>query len=254
MKIRFIGTGSGKISQRYHTSILLDSGHKLLIDTGDAVSRALQLSNINYSEIDSILITHFHPDHISGFPMLLNQMKMLKREKNLNVYVFDKLIPQLRLLCEVNLIFLERLGFNLQLLPFRNNHSFEVHSFLVTPRENTHLEKLTKTKEIQFDHELLKCFSIHLESAYTSIHYTSDLGGVNDLLLYNDKSTDYLISECSHILPSELLNTIEMSRLKKVFLVHIDSDEELNLWYKNLNEVSRSKIVIATDGLEANIS
>ncbi|MEO8398834.1 MAG: MBL fold metallo-hydrolase, partial [Ignavibacteriaceae bacterium] len=75
-KIKFIGTGSGKTSlKRFHSSFLiLNESYNLLVDTGDGISKALLLQNINYNSIDGILISHLHPDHYTGLPLLLVQM------------------------------------------------------------------------------------------------------------------------------------------------------------------------------------
>lgn len=245
MKIKFIGTGSGKTSaNRYYTSILLDAGHVLLVDTGDGISKALQFSNIIYSDIDSILITHFHPDHVSGLPMLLNQMKMENRKKRLIIHVYKDNIHQLIQLCELNLIFFERLGFDVRLKQFSNNNEIEISDgFYVIPRGNSHLDK--------FPLEEIKCFSLFFEPE--NIHYTSDLGKPSDILLFNDKEAEYLISECTHVTPEEILNSIEIQKLKKLFLVHVDSEDKLKSWYDGLRNEVKSKVVLTYDALEFSI-
>jgi len=247
MKIKFTGTGSGRTSQqRYHTSFLLETGHRLLVDAGDGISKALQFSNINYSDIDSIIITHFHPDHVGGLPMLLNQMKMQNRKRPLSIYTYEKLVYQLLNLCESNLIYSDRLGFGVRYKPFRNNEAFEItESLVITARENKHLEK--------FPQEEIKCFSLFFEPG--NLFYTSDIGTSDDLLIYNDKNPEFIISECTHVLPREILNRINIDQIQKLFLVHIDSEQEKELrsWYNSLSELYRTKIILTYDGLMENL-
>lgn len=242
MKIKFIGTGSGKTSQnRFHTSILLDFGTILLIDAGDGISKALQFSQINYSDIESIVITHFHPDHISGLPMLLNQMKMNGRKKKINIYVFENQQNKIKTLCEINLIFFERLGFKVNLIPFRENQNFYITNKInVIPRSNNHLEKLKKSD--------VKCFSLFFKPF--NIHYTSDLNEIDDLDIFYEQKTEYLISECTHLHPKEIFTKINLDNLSSLFLVHIDSEDEIKAWYSSLVKMQKDKIYITYDGFE----
>lgn len=242
MKIKFIGTGSGKTSQnRFHTSILLDFGTILLIDAGDGISRALQYSQIDYSLIDSIIITHFHPDHISGLPMLLNQMKMNNRKKEINIYSYEKQKNKIKTLCDINLIFFDRLGFNVNLIPFSENQTFYISEKIkVIPRFNSHLDKLNKSN--------VRCFSLFIKPF--NIHYTSDLNNIDDLDIFNEQKTEYLISECTHIHPKEIISKINFDKFNSLFLVHIDSEDDIKAWYNSLENMQKDKIFITYDGLE----
>jgi ribonuclease Z len=89
VKITFVGTGSGKTSlNQFHSSILISSeSYNLLIDAGDGISRALLFNEINFNTVDGIVITHFHPDHFSGLPSLIFQMKISDRKKPLDVFI-----------------------------------------------------------------------------------------------------------------------------------------------------------------------
>ncbi|OQY73636.1 MAG: hypothetical protein B6D45_07865, partial [Ignavibacteriales bacterium UTCHB3] len=88
VKIIFTGTGSGRSSlNRFHSSFLIRSdSYNLLVDAGDGISRALLRLGIDFNEIDGVFITHLHPDHYSGFPSLILQMKMSSRRMPLELY------------------------------------------------------------------------------------------------------------------------------------------------------------------------
>jgi len=78
LEIKFVGTGSGKtLLKRYHSSFLIKTeAYNLLVDAGDGISRALLNQKVTFDSINGILISHLHPDHYSGLPSLIIQMKL----------------------------------------------------------------------------------------------------------------------------------------------------------------------------------
>ncbi len=58
----------------------------LLIDCGSNPMRVLPANDIAPNSITDILITHFHPDHVSGLPLLLMDLWLLGRREPLAIY------------------------------------------------------------------------------------------------------------------------------------------------------------------------
>ena len=58
----------------------------VLIDCGTAPMLRLERLGIPTGEITDIILTHFHPDHISGLPLLLMSMWLGGRRKALRIY------------------------------------------------------------------------------------------------------------------------------------------------------------------------
>lgn len=71
-----LGTGGMMpLPGRYLTSLLLRyNGHSILIDCGEGTQIALKKHGCSVKPIDTILLTHFHADHIAGLPGLLLTM------------------------------------------------------------------------------------------------------------------------------------------------------------------------------------
>ena len=46
----------------------------------------LRRANLDFNDLTDLILTHFHPDHVSGVPLLLMDMWLLGRRKPLQIY------------------------------------------------------------------------------------------------------------------------------------------------------------------------
>ncbi len=46
----------------------------------------LEKAGLNFNDLTDLILTHFHPDHVSGVPLLLMDMWLMGRNKPLNIY------------------------------------------------------------------------------------------------------------------------------------------------------------------------
>jgi ribonuclease Z len=72
LDVALVGTGGmAPLPERYLTALLTRlNGRLLLIDCGEGAQVTLKILGWGFKNIDAVLITHFHADHISGFPGL----------------------------------------------------------------------------------------------------------------------------------------------------------------------------------------
>src|SRR3990170_589760 len=126
--IVFIGTSSGKTSlNRFHSSLLVKShSFNLLIDCGDGTSKALLSQGISIDLIDGILFSHLHPDHSTGFPSLIVQMKQLKRVKKLKIFCHKNLAEILRMFLHQTFVFMERSSFEIECFEFEHDEKIDL--------------------------------------------------------------------------------------------------------------------------------
>lgn len=76
LDVCLLGTsGMMPLPERFLTSCMIrHNGHSFLIDCGESTQTSIRMKGWSFKDIDVLLITHFHADHISGLPGLLLAM------------------------------------------------------------------------------------------------------------------------------------------------------------------------------------
>ena len=227
----------------------------MLIDTGDGVAKALLALNIKTNSIDSILLSHYHADHFSGLASLITQMKLEKRTKQLKVFTHTNLVKPLKTFLNTSYLFEENLGFKLILSEFKFGTRQKVSgSISFVPKRNSHILRKKILKKYPAKQFVSSSFLLNLGSS--SIFYTSDVGSANDLFLFKNQQTNYLISETTHVTAGQVLSAAKTLNVTKLFLTHISDEDEKKItsWHKNLSEADKKKVKICYDGLKFNLS
>lgn len=73
-----------------------DHGSVILVDCGSNAIGKLSQHGIHFDQLTDLILTHFHPDHVYGVPILLMQMWLLGRQKPLRVYGLHHCLHRLR--------------------------------------------------------------------------------------------------------------------------------------------------------------
>jgi len=134
MKLKILGCSGGKSIGQNPTSFLLDD--KLLIDAGTVISKVDPRQLVN--EIDNLVLTHSHIDHIADLPFLA-QLAYEEKQKPFTVHASDEctevvfesifnfnIWPDLFELSKEN-------GSNLRWKNYKHLELFEVGGYEVTP-------------------------------------------------------------------------------------------------------------------------
>lgn len=58
----------------------------LLVDSVSSPIQRLEQAGLDFNNLTDIVVTHFHPDHVSGIPLLLMDMWLMGRQRPLNIY------------------------------------------------------------------------------------------------------------------------------------------------------------------------
>ncbi|MCW8804033.1 MAG: MBL fold metallo-hydrolase [Ignavibacteriaceae bacterium] len=257
MKITFIGTSSGKTSlDRFHSSLLFSSKkYNLLVDAGDGISRALLSGGINFNSLNGILFTHLHPDHFSGLPALIVQMKMMNRKKRLDIFINETLKTVAEEFLVKSYLLPDKQGFEICYNTFKDNEQINItKGFAFIARKNSHLSGLQKFGS-KYSSLSLYSASVLFKIGNKIIIYTSDIGSEEDLLLFSEFVPDILISEATHILPSAIIKKLITINPGKVYLTHysdVDIPSIIEIM-ANLPTKSKRIVKLAKDGLSIEI-
>lgn len=147
INVTLIGTGGMiPLPNRFLSSCLIEyNGKSILIDCGESTQVSLSKGKFSISKIETILITHFHADHVTGLPGLLLSIGNCGRTKPLFIIVpkgAGEIINSLLIVCgylpfEVRILELpenkpvhfEKIGLNITSIPLVHHINCLGYSF-----------------------------------------------------------------------------------------------------------------------------
>jgi ribonuclease Z len=86
--LTLLGTSNAVPTDQHENTHMVLAGRKrtILIDTASNPLPRLQAAGIGLEQVTDIILTHFHPDHVSGFPLMLMNMWLMGRKGPLTVH------------------------------------------------------------------------------------------------------------------------------------------------------------------------
>lgn len=93
MEIEVLGIGDAFTARRYNTSFLLRSERAFLIDAPPGLFRILAERNIDRREVNDVILTHLHADHVSGLETLA-LWKKYAEQKRIRLYTSPQVFEQ----------------------------------------------------------------------------------------------------------------------------------------------------------------
>jgi ribonuclease Z len=135
LDVLFLGTAGSSPSPRrgLPATLVRRGGDRLLVDCGEGTQRQLMRS-VGLMELEKLLITHFHADHVLGLPGMLKTFALRQRERELTVYGprgLRRLFEQLRPV-------VGRLTFPLALVELEPNDELERDDYRIAAFEVDH--------------------------------------------------------------------------------------------------------------------
>jgi len=103
MNITFFGvTGAVQSSTSSNTSLLVATADgAVLVDASGSPVQQLHAAGVSCLDLDALVLTHSHVDHLYALPSLLHQMWLMGRTKALRVVANGQTTRDARALCEL---------------------------------------------------------------------------------------------------------------------------------------------------------
>ena len=96
--LHFLGTGSAVTDPHRTTTMLAfwDPGSMIVIDCGGDLVQRLQQAALPLDQISALILTHEHPDHVAGFPLMIQKLWLAGRRNPLPVRGIGPALTQAR--------------------------------------------------------------------------------------------------------------------------------------------------------------
>lgn len=225
--VSFLGTGSGIPSaDRFFSSTLLHrQGRHLLIDAGEPCVHLLMDRGDVLQEINALLITHGHVDHIGGVPALLQGCKLLGRTRHLPIYLPEEMIAPLRAWISALYLPEEGLGFQISWIGWKNGEKITLNEEIsVTPHRNGHLEQCYRNSPGADPLRTCDSYSLEIESGECRIVFSGDLVSPSDLKPLLERPIMLLVCELSHFRADQLADVLQGASIETLCLVHLSEE------------------------------
>ena len=96
--LHLLGTGAAVSDPHRSTTMLAlhEDEETVVVDCGGDVLQRLLQSGLDLDSVSSLIITHEHPDHVSGFPLFVEKVWLAGRRRPLPVYGISQALDQAR--------------------------------------------------------------------------------------------------------------------------------------------------------------
>lgn len=222
-----LGVGDGHISaRRGHSAYLYKFGAaRLLVDCGEPATQTLLRAGARLEELDAVLVSHLHFDHVGVLFTLLQGLWLSRRQRPLTVYLPRAGVAPVRALMDAAHLFKAvPARFELRLEALQGEHPFPVGPVMVTPLPNRHLipsAAPARARSAAPD----EAFSFLLEDRIRRVGHSADLGDLDDLTALVQEPLDLLVCELAHLDPAALFARLYGHPIRRVALVHLSAPQ-----------------------------
>jgi len=183
VNIVFFGTSGGVQSAEDSnvSFLILYQGNSILVDVSGSPVQSLKKVGINPLELDCVVITHEHTDHIYALPSLIHNLWLMKREKPLTIITNTSTERKAKELCNLFSLLSREALFPMKWV------SIEEGKHVVEPGVEISLFPVVHS---------VSTSGLKISTSYSSIVYSSDTSPCEKVGLYA-KGAKMLIHESS---------------------------------------------------------
>lgn len=247
-KITFLGTASAVPSQHQHNShfILEVDDRVVLVDSpGNPVVR-LEEAGLDPQSITDIVLTHFHPDHVSGAPLLLMDLWLMGREAPLAIYGMADLIHRV-----------ERMMALFDWDTWEGFYPVNFHRLASEDRESMIDTELLKAWAYPVCH-MIPAIGLRFELPEAVVSYSADTAPCDQVVQLADNA-DILIHEATgssygHSGAAEAGEVAAKAGVRTLVLTHYTVDVDKDVLLGKAKSAFSGDVIIAEDLMQLLIS
>lgn len=238
---------------RANSGYLLAVDERLIqFDCGGGVSASLCRAGFIPENVERIIISHTHPDHISDLPLYVQMLYLTGRLNPLQIHLPEEAVSQIKEYFRACYLMPEKLPFEIDFVSIPNESDIDLDGITIKPIPNRHLQGYRPIiKEYTLENKM-QSYSYRIDIDDKSILYSADLGLEEDLFPYLEK-IDLLVVESTHIDLKHLLEAATAYGVGRVVLTHFiesyDTEQALILARKT----GFDNLLIARDGMRIEI-
>lgn len=246
--LTILGSGSGMPSgERACSGYLIEhEGRLTLLDCGSGVARALQAGGFFLTELDRVVISHTHPDHVVDLPLLIQHCHLSKKTTPLDVFVPEEFVGPLNQIIRAMYVIPERFKFEVQIAGYSEGTIID-HPMQIKAFANSHFKSYAADIQRLGLPNKLQAHSLRIDMGGSSIFYSGDVGNFDDVAAVMGDS-DLVILETSHVDLVRVGEYIGAHTSTQFILTHITPGESV----QPLNNLVGlfTNVQIAKDGMK----
>ncbi|NPV57441.1 MAG: MBL fold metallo-hydrolase [Anaerolineae bacterium] len=102
-KVTILGTSSAVPDENHENThmVIQEAGRVILVDCVGSPVQRLKSARIDYDSISDIILTHFHPDHVSATPLLLMALWLMGRKAPINIYGLHDTLDRMKTMLDL---------------------------------------------------------------------------------------------------------------------------------------------------------
>ena len=246
-----LGSGSGMPqSERNCSGYLIDvDGQLTLLDCGSGIARAVQASGFRLTELDRVVISHTHPDHVVDLPLLIQHCHLSGKTTPLDIFVPEEFVAPLNQIIRAMYVIPERFKFEVRIQGYSEGTIIE-HPMQIKAIANSHFKSYAADIERLELPNRMQAHSLKVNLAGRSVFYSGDLGNFDDVSSVMS-DTDLVILETSHVDLVKMGEFVGKHPSTQFILTHITPGESI----QPLNDLVRlfTNVQIAKDGMRVDV-
>jgi ribonuclease Z len=243
MRVIILGSGNAIADEQHDNThmVLVGRERTLLIDCASHPIQRLQKAQVGVEQLTDMILTHFHPDHVAGAPLLLMDLWLMGRKSPLNIYGPEHTISRFKQMMDLYL-WDTWPGF------------FEVKFFSIPEEEKT---PVFSCPEMNVYASPVKHFiptlgiRVDMLDSGKSLAYSCDTEPCPQVIRLADK-VDILIHEATgastgHTSPAQAGEIARSAWVKHLYLIHYPSGIDDGTWVEEARNQFSGQVTLAHD-------